>query len=103
MMMTPIENIIDMSTFVTKYMTFCENLRIHIRIPLKKSLVDAHKLQLGKQNKVFQGSHKFWIWEYPTWQVLVSNIKGICFEVDDNLTPLQAENAWDEYKSLMGV
>lgn len=45
------------------------------------TLVEFHKRKLGRQAFCWVGVVRFWVWQEPNCQVLVSNKKGICFEV----------------------
>jgi len=68
------------------------------------SLVDYHKAKLGRQNRTFfNGEFRFWIWETGSWTVLVSNRKGVCFEVPEMSTRESALEAWGLYKEQMGI
>ncbi len=67
------------------------------------NLVSYHKDLLGTQTKTFVGEYRYWVWETNLWRVIVSNIKGICFEVPENSTKESALLAWDDYKSKMGL
>jgi hypothetical protein len=92
----PIENIVDMKSFVPDYMDFSFSL------PRPRNPVQIHKARFGKQTKTIQGSaHRLWVWVRPEWTVFVGNVKGICFEGPKGATPDQAWAAWKSYKKAM--
>lgn len=97
---TPIENIIQddnvlCELFRTEYLNHYKNLRT---TNLKS--VQWHKTKLGKQEDCFSnGEFRFWVWSGENWTCLVSNKKGICFEVKNTLSPQQAYDAWKNYLS----
>lgn len=50
-----------------------------------KSLITAHKEVFDKQSYCWTGEFKFWVWDFDKWRVYVSDKKGICIEVNENI------------------
>lgn len=67
--------------------------------------VSLHKERMGPQSYTWVGGdlYRFWVWETPDWRVYVSNKKGTCFEIREDLTDDEAFAAWYEYQVLMGL
>lgn len=66
---------------------------MHImRLPWNHNMkpVDYFKKIFGRQNYVFQGSQRLWVWERGDWRVYVGNNKGICLEIRQDV----AEERW---------
>ena len=80
--------------FTDKYIKFCLNV--------KHSVAD-HKRVFGKQSRCWTGSEfRFWIWDtFYYWRVLVSDKKGVCFEVRDSLSEEEVLRCWTEYTEYM--
>lgn len=60
--------------------------------------VSLVKKVLGKQNYCWNGEFRYWVWENSQRRIFVSNQKGICFEVSDNLS---FREAIKEYKKFI--
>lgn len=67
------------------------------------SLIRYHGMRLGRQNFCFTDTrgYRFWVWEYPTWSVYVSNKRGVNFMVLPELDSAQVTQAFDEYLKLV--
>jgi hypothetical protein len=68
--------------------------------------VEFVKQRLGKQAYCWTGEFRYWVWEGEArgfegemvgWRVYVSNQKGICFEVEQGVSGLQATQAWFDF------
>ena len=95
---TPIENIIGLSDeFVIEFLDLGV---IQLRSGVK-STVEFHKQKLGKHHRTFTGEFRFHVWTFGNWTIYVSDKKGVCFEVDADLTKEQALAAWKDYQDRM--
>lgn len=62
--------------------------------------VQAHKKVFGPQTYCWNGEFRYWIWDFGTWRVYVSNQKGVAVEVnlgtslEDTMTILRTY--WDK-------
>jgi hypothetical protein len=75
----------------------CRNAR-----RMKVSLVELHKSRLGRQHRCFTGSGcRFWVWRGSGWEVYVSNIKGVCFEVRRGMDAADAMRVFATYQEKM--
>jgi hypothetical protein len=92
---TPIENVVNPQRFGPAYTRFCQSFGY------PRDLVKIHKERLGRQTTTFQGERKMWVWVRATWTVFVNNEKGICFEVPQGSSSVQAWTAWRQYLRLM--
>tara|TARA_R110002096_G_scaffold174566_1_gene350342 strand:- start:2090 stop:2401 length:312 start_codon:yes stop_codon:yes gene_type:complete len=98
---TPLGNILgwgDDETWMDEAMELTS-----IQMQLGWKCVELHKQKLGPHTRIFTGEFRFWVWEdldYD-WTVLVSNKKGVCFEVATDLSKDQARVAWDHYREKM--
>ncbi len=63
------------------------------------SLIDFHRAKIGKQDFCFTDSRgfRFWVWEFPTWSIHVSNKRGINFMVVPELSSEEVTQAFGEY------
>lgn len=62
-----------------------------------QTLVEMHKEVFGKQAYCYQGEFRYWVWDYGTWRVYVSNQKGICIEVDPGFNSSQTMDILRDY------
>lgn len=101
-MYTPIENIIGcdldvIGTYTSEYLAFCSKIKETGMKP-----VQFHQQKLGKQLYcINNGEFRFWCWEMKNWRVLVSNSKGICFEVLEDATKELALESWSHYRDAV--
>lgn len=75
---TSIENVLAKDEqayawFVQDYITFVSGL--------PRPLVALHKKALGKQAHTVTGEFRYWVWEWVDHFILVSERRGIVFEV----------------------
>ena len=64
---------------------------------------EFHTQKLGSHTRTFTSEFRFKVWENEDydWVVLVSNKKGVSFEVSADLSKDQARAAWDHYRGKM--
>lgn len=69
----------------------------------ESTLIRYHGLRMGRQHFCFNDirGYRFWVWEYPTWSVYVSNKRGVNFMVLPELSPTEVTQAFDEYMRLV--
>lgn len=70
--------------------------RMHTASSIEGS-VPFHKERLGKQDYIWVGEFRFWVWETPDWRVYANNHKGTCFEIREDLSDEEALAAWVDY------
>lgn len=102
--MTPIENILqaEMRTWVPDYIQAMRVIH-EGRQAAKLTLVNYHKKQLGRQNRTWVGEYRYWIWHFGSWEIYVSNHKGVGFEVPEMANVRSALEGWEDYKERMGI
>ena len=68
-----------------------------------KKAVEFIKAKLGKQSYTWQVEFRFWTWDFPDkkWLVHVSNLKGICFEVNYGCSYEEIKNAQEEFLNML--
>lgn len=61
--------------------------------------VERHANVLGRPGATFTGFKRYMVWENSLegWRVYVNNVKGVCFEVEERLSPKGALMAWHNY------
>lgn len=60
------------------------------------SSVQFNKKVLGKQKYCYNGSVRYWVWEFDNYRVYVSK-EGVSFEVLNSLSLEEAWLAWQDY------
>jgi len=84
---------------------FCDEMLAVGLTPSKMGIrpVQLMKERLGKQDYCWTGEFRFWVWEQSNWRVFVSNQKGICFEVREDLDYAHVRAAWDDFRTKIGA
>ena len=68
-----------------------------------KDLVSYHKIKLGKQTTTFTTDQRLWVWDKPKYRLFVGNSKGICIEIDEKASKVDAAQALKDYVKEMKV
>ena len=66
------------------------------------SAVDFVRNCLNEQDYTWVGEFRYWVWERDNWRLLVSNQKGMCFELRENLTKEEVLAAWLDVRLRLG-
>lgn len=102
----PIDNIIQSeeggyARYSAEYLCLTQKVRL-----TKIKSIDLHKAKLGRQDFVFVGEFRQFVWDRLDtlgWRVFVAIGKGISFEVRPDFTPEQAWAAWESYQEALGL
>lgn len=65
--------------------------------------VEAHKEVFGQQSYCWNGEFRYWVWDFETWRVYVSNHKGVAVEVNQGSNLEQTMAILKDYWTRFGV
>lgn len=79
-------------------------LEVYYRISKgKRSIVETHKALFGPQSYCWNGEFRYWVWDFGTWTIHVSNKRGIAIEVNFDMTPEDAWKVLEKYWKKFGI
>lgn len=76
---------------------------VYFQVRTPDTLVEAHKRLLGRQTYCWNGEFRYWVWDYRTHRIYVSNKKGIGIEVEPNFDADQTMEILRDYWSKFNV
>lgn len=65
--------------------------------------IEAHKEAFGPQSYCWNGEYRFWVWDFNTWRVYVSNQQGVSIEVEYGTSLEDTMNILRAYWNKIGV